>query len=357
MENINMFHLMFLIWGTSIVSMKTNITTLLSLAGRDTWIAIGLASVIALFYLIYVTNIMQKTNTYDIIEIYRKGLGKTIGNTLIIFSLLNVILILVECTSVEASAMHTNLFIETPPWYFILFFVLPAIYSVKKGLAPVVSISIIGMCCAIIAGINLVMLTAPYKDYRYLLPIMADNMTVKFILAVISALGFYGSIFLVFPFFKYVVRKNKLTKYSIIGFFFVIQMHIVSSIGAIAAFGPVRASNLIFPKLIQTQEISLFGFLESGELFVLFQIVGGWFVKYVIAFFVVRELLRSFNLDGNFFIYLISLVVIVSAYFISSRFEILYRALYLHSYISFIGFVCIPFVVITIFKIRKGGSY
>ncbi|WP_139905087.1 GerAB/ArcD/ProY family transporter [Clostridium thermarum] len=356
MENINLFHLMFLIWGTSIVSMKTNITTLLSLAGRDTWIAVGIASVIALFYLIYVTNVMQKTNNYDIAHIYRKALGNTLGNILIVYSLLNLILTLIECASVEASAMHINLFIETPQWYLILFFVIPAIYSVKKGLSPIVNISIIGVCFAIFAGINLVMLTAPYKNYKFLLPIMADNLNTQFIFAIISTLGYYGSIFLVFPFFKFVSNKNKLTRYSIIGFFFVMQMHIVSSVGTIAAFGPTRAANLIFPKLVQTQEIRLFGFLESGELFVLFQIIGGWFVKYVITFFVIREFLRSFNADGNFFIYSITGLVIAASYFISREFKILYNALYIHSYLNFAGFICVPLIVFTIFKIKNSKS-
>jgi spore germination protein (amino acid permease) len=347
---------MFIISGVSIVSMKTNITILLSLAGRDTWIAIGIASFIATFFLIYVTSIMHKTSCYDVVEIYKRALGNKIGSILIFFTSIVAVLTLIECASVEASAMHTNLFIETPPWYFILFFVLPAIYSVKKGLAPLVNITIIGVCCAIFAGINLVLLTAPYKDYKHLLPILEEHLNIKFILAIILSLGFYGSSFLVLPFFKYVVDKNKLKKYTLIGFFFVFQMHMVSSIGAIAAFGPARASNMIFPKLIQTQEISLFGFLESGELFVLFQVVGGWFVKYIITFYVLRELLRSFNLGGNFIIYLISGIVIISSYFISSNFKTLNNALYLHGYISFIGFILLPFFVYTIFKIRNKAN-
>ena len=353
MDNINMIHLMFIIWGTTIVSMKTNITILLSLSGRDTWLAIGIASIIASFYLIYITKIMHKTNNYDVADIYRKALGKSMGDIVIIASSLVTILTLIECASVEASAMHMNLFIETPPWYLILFFVIPAVYSVKKGLIPLVNITIIGVCCAIFAGINLVILTAPYKDYRYLLPIMHDNLNINFIRAIILSLGFYGSLFLVFPFYKYVADKNKIKKYSIIGFLFVIQMHIVSSIGAIVAFGPKRASNLIFPKLVQTQEISILGFLESGELFVLFQVVGGWFVKYIITFFVLRELCRSFKLDGNLIIYFVTGIVAVSSYIISSNFKSLNSALYFHGYISFIVFIATPFIVYTIFKIRE----
>lgn len=356
MEKINMAHLMFIIWGTTIVSMKTNITILLNWGGRDTWLAIAVASVIALLFLIYMNNIMLNTNNFDIVDIYKKALGNILGSILIIMVLLNLLLTLVEGASVEADAMHINLFIETPPWYFILFFVIPAIYSVKRGLGPVVSITIIGVCCAIFAGINLVMLTAPYKDYKHLLPIMAENTNIKFIITVLLALGFYGSLFLVLPFYKYVVNKNKIKTFSVIGFLFVVQMHIVSSVGTIAAFGPSRASNLIFPKLIQTQEISLFGFLESGELFVLFQVVGGWFVKYVITFFVIRELLRSYKIDGKLIIYSVSFVVIAISYFICNKFERLYNFLYLYDYLCLVNYIIIPFIVYTIYKMRNRQS-
>lgn len=356
MDRLNTKHLMFIIWGTSIVSMKTNITILLSLAGRDTWIAIGIASIIACFYLIYITKIMQRANSFNICEIYREALGNALGNIMLCVTLIPIILTLIECSSVEATAMHSNIFIETPPWYLVLFFTLPAIYTVKKDLYPLVAVTVLGMCGAILAGINLVILTAPYKDYRHLLPIMVDNLDKDFIRAIIVSLGFYGSLFLVFPFYKYVHDKNKLSKYSFIGFLFVIQMHIVSSIGVIAAFGPRRASDLLFPKLIQSQEISVLGFLESGELFVLFQIVGGWFVKYIISFFVLREIIRSFNIDGNFIVYLVTLIVTLASIIISNEFKNLDIALSIHGDISFIILVVVPFITFTIFKFRKKKS-
>ena len=51
------------------------------------------------------------------------------------------------------------------------------------------------MCGAIIAGINLVILTVHYKDYSLLLPIMADNLNLNFIRAIITALGFSEAYF------------------------------------------------------------------------------------------------------------------------------------------------------------------
>lgn len=356
MDRLNSKHIMFIIWGTSIVSLKTNIVSILNLSGRDAWIAIGIASILAVFYLIYMTKIMQRTNNFNIAQIYRVALGRFFGNISLIATIIAVFLTLVECSFIEATAMHCNLFIETPSWYLILFFTIPAIYTVKKGLQPLISVTIIGMCGAIIAGINLVILTAHYKDYSLLLPIMADNLNLNFIRAIITSLGFYGGLFLVFPFYKYVHDKYKLKKYALLGFFFVFQMQIVSATGVVAAFGPIRASNLNFPKLIQTQEISHTGFLESGELFVLFQIVGGWFIKYIITFFVLRELIRSFNIDGNVIIYSITILVTLISIMLTNVFKYVDVMLHFYGDLSFVILIVIPFITFTIFKIKKKKS-
>lgn len=353
MDRLNSRHIMFIIWGITIISIKTNISVLLSLAGRDVWIAIAIASIIATFYLIYITKIMQRTNSFNIAQIYREALGNILGNLFLCVTMIEIILTLIECATIEAVSMHSNFFIETPSWYLIIFFTIPAIYTVKKGLPPLAVVTILVICGAILSGIILVALTAPYKDYRHLLPIMADNLNIKFIDAIILSLGFYGSLFLVFPFYKYVHDKNKLTKYSFIGFLFVIQMHIVSSISTIATFGPIRASNLLFPKLIQIQEITLLGFLESGELFVLFQIVGGWFVKYIISFFALRELIKAFHIDGNIIVYFVTFIVTVASIMISNESKYLDVVLHLYGNISFIIFVVMPFITLTIYKLKK----
>jgi hypothetical protein len=81
-------------------------------------------------------------------------------------------------------------------------------------------------------------------------------------------------------------------------------MEIISMTGVITTFGPDRAMNIWYPKLIQTQLVSYFGFLESGEFFVMLQIVGGWFIKYILTFYGLIALLKEFNLISKYsFIY------------------------------------------------------
>lgn len=46
MDKLNTKHLMFIIWGTSIVAMKTYPNVFIINGGRDSWISVIIASII-----------------------------------------------------------------------------------------------------------------------------------------------------------------------------------------------------------------------------------------------------------------------------------------------------------------------
>ena len=96
-------------------------------------------------------------------EIYRKALGKTIGDIFLILFIITLIVTLIESSSVEANALHVNMLSDTPAWFFLLFIIIPAIYITNKGTRAIIIVTIIGICLIMVAGINLAILTAKYK--------------------------------------------------------------------------------------------------------------------------------------------------------------------------------------------------
>jgi spore germination protein (amino acid permease) len=346
-------HLLFIIWGTTIVSIKTNINTFIRDGQRDTWIAIIISSLLILLYLLYTINTCVKHNSFNFVDVYNKALGKIIGKIFLGMFILTLILTLIECAAVESNAMHTNIFLETPTWYLILFFIIPAIYTVKNGIVPVITVVIFGIILAIIAGINLIVLTAKYKEYKLLLPIMAEGINPGFIKAILKSLGFYGSLAIMFPFFGYIQKTKTIRRHAAIGLLFVMQMHIVAATGAITSFGAERVLNLAYPKLIQTQQINYFGFLESGEFFVMFQIIGGWFVKYIITLQAIIKILEDMKLEIKYIVFFISAPVLVVSYFASTCFFRLSDLLNYYSYICLLNYIVIPVIVFTIFSIKQ----
>ncbi|MFT5873007.1 MAG: spore germination protein (amino acid permease) [Clostridium sp.] len=352
MEKLNSKHFMFMIWGTCIISMKTYPNIFIINGGRDSWISVIIASIFFLLYFIYILFVCKKNNCYNMNEIYHKALGKTMGDIFLILFVICLIVSLVEISSVEANALHLNMLTDTPTWFFLLFLLIPAIYITKKGTRSIIIVTIIGISLIMVAGINLSILTNKYKNYSYLLPIMADGITFPFILSIIKALGCYGGISICIPFLSAVTNKSKLTKYCIIAILIVIQMEVIASIGVLTTFGVDRVLSINYPKLIQTQLVSYFNFLEGGEFFVMLQMVGGWFIKYVITLNAIIILLKKLSFFNKYTVYIISLVVFMISYFVSAKVLFVYKFLNLYVYFSVVCFILIPVIVFSIFYIK-----
>lgn len=343
---------MFLIFGTSIVSLKTYPNLIVMLSGRDAWIAVAVASIFFFLYFLYLVEICLKTNNFNLIKIYKGALGNKIGFIFIVFYIITLFIALIECSSVEGSSVKNHLLINTPVWYNLLFFFLTTLFAIKKNMNALIITCIVGLTFIFIAGINLAFLTIKYKDFKYIYPIMANGIDKNFILSVIKALALYSTIFITFPFLDYVEDKYLLKKNIIIALLIVIQMEIVSMHGLITTFGPNRSVDILYPKIIQTQLVSMFHFLESGEFFVLLQIVGGWLIKYLIVSFSIMILVKYFNYHNKNILYIITAVLYIITFFISRNNMILFEFIQILPWIYLVNFFIIPCIVFTIYYIN-----
>ena len=86
-------------------------------------------------------------------------------------------------------------------------------------------------------------------------------------------------------------------------------MEVFANIGVLTTFGVSRVLRINYPKLIQTQLVSYFSFIEGGEFFVMLQMVGGWFIKYVLALNAILILLKKLSFISKYWIYIITLFV------------------------------------------------
>lgn len=356
MDKFTSKHIAFVLLGTSIVSMKTYPTILTRSGGRDTWIAVIISSVLIFLYIVYSMRIFQKCNCFNLYKIYCMSFGKIIGNILYCFFMLTLFFTLIEGASVEASSMHTNMLIETPSWFFMLLFVLPAIYTVNQDIVAIISVTMIGITLITLAGINLGILTIRYKKPSYLLPVFEHGITPGFIACILKSLGIYSCVSIAFPYIRYIKDKSKLIKHMIIGLIYVLQMEIIAITGVIMTFNVERLNPMSYPKLLQTQLVSYFRFLESGEFFVMLQILGGWFIKYVLTMFAVLLLLKDIKLDNKYSIYIISAFVYAASFFAGKNLFILFKLINYYTYISLINFFIVPLIALSIFSIKNRNS-
>lgn len=351
MDKFNAKHLGFVLVGVSVVSLKTYPTIMTRNGGRDTWIAMLASGLITLIYLFFALQVFRKSDFASLSGIYRTAIGKVFGHFFIFFFGLTLFLTLVECASTESNSLHTNMLLDTPSWQIMLFFIPPALYSIKRGIAAIMTVTIISMVAVTISGINLAILTYPYKHIDYIKPILENGLTPGLFYSFLQQLGLFGCFAILYPFFSYLGDKKKTTKYIMIAMIFVVQMEIIALSGVIMTFDINFLNTMSYPKLLQTQLVSKFPFLEAGELFVMLQMVGGWLAKYILCFFALIRLIEV-HIKIKYLEYWISGLCFAVSYFVSDNLFMLFKYLDFYTYVTLVNFVVIPSVMFMIYAIK-----
>lgn len=353
MDKFTSRHFAFLIMGASIVSMKTYPTIFTRNGLRDSWISVIIATVLFLAYFTFILYTSRKFKCQNFYQLYCEAVGKRLGTFFVILFAIAIFLTLVESSSVEANSMHTNMLLETPTWMFLLFFVIPAVYTVGRDKVAIVTVTMIGIVLICIAGINLAILTVKYKHVELLFPIFENGLTSGFFIAILESLGLYATVAITLPYLADIKDNKRLLKHSLIGLLIVAQMEIIACTGVMMSFDIKYLNTMAYPKLLQTQLVQYMRFLESGELYVMLQILGGWYLKYVISFYALLRVLTLLNFRSKFNINIITLFVLIFSYFISDNLFVLFRYLNIYAYVSLVNFAIVPTVMTIIFYIKK----
>ncbi|HWR44287.1 endospore germination permease [Sporomusa sp.] len=348
----NSKHLMFIIAGLTIVSVKTYPAVFTRLAGRDTWLAVAVAMLLILVYISYLIWVCRKKNCYSMAHIYRYTLGPVLGNAMLSLFMLSVLLHLLESAAVESSAMHEQFLLNIPPTAFMAVLMTVGLYIATLGYQAVITTTIIHIAGIATSGMGLFILVAKYKNYDYIFPIMADGVTGDFAQAVLKLTGVYGSIAIILPFLSRVSDKANILKYTVLGTLFVAQNQVVSMIGTIATFSLPWLNAMFYPKLLQTQLVSHFDFMEAGELFVMYQIVGGWLMKYILCFFAAIILVRLLGKPKEYFFWVLSGIIFFAAKYLANNIFMMFDALDYFAYISIVNLIVIPVIIYTIFLFK-----
>ena len=348
MDKFSSRHYIAIVFTTCIVSLKTYPAIFLVEGKRDSWIAMLIASLLVILFFLSLVSIWKRGNAKTLTDVYTTALGNKLGKILIFLFIFSLFITLLECAAVEANSMRSNMMLETPVWYLLIFFVIPCLYIVRQDIVAIVIVIMVMILLIFLSGINLAILTARYKKFQYLFPVFEDGVTMNFFICIIKIFALYGCISISLPYLSKIQDRAKLKKHAFIAVITVIQMQIVSVTGMIMTFAPQYLINMKYPKLIQTQLVSYQRFLEYGELYVLFQMLGGWLLKYIVTFYALLLLLKELKLKKKQLIlssYIISFLVFVGAYFIAKNSFLLFDLLNYYTYICLINFVIIPLIV------------
>lgn len=352
MNKISSKHYILFILGVTIISLKTYLSVFINKGGRDTWLSSLLAGIIFICFLLYIINICKVTNTFDINIIFNKSLPKVLSFICIGIFIFGLFINAIESAAVEANVLHSTLFIDTPVWYALIFFIIPSLFIFSKKLRTILIFVLVSVFVFLINGIAFFLLTQGYKDINNLLPVLGNGISKNFFSATLLILGGFSAFMIVIPYLKYIDKNEHIKKHSFYAGIIATAFVIISFVGAITAFGPSRAANIFYPDFVLSQRIELAGFLEFGELFFIIQTVIGLFVKYVLATYSILLILEKYIKRKSVFIGIYVFVVFVCANFLGLNNFYLYDLLKYIQIINLVAFVLIPFIVFTLYYIK-----
>ncbi|VYU32099.1 endospore germination permease [Clostridium tertium] len=352
MNKISTKHFILFILGTSIISCKTYLSIFVDVGGRSTWLASILASFIFVCFLLFIMNTFKKTNNFDIVDIFNKSTPKFISSLFLIIFILALFLNAIEAAAVEANVLHSTLFIDTPIWYALAFFIVPSLFIFGKKIRTLLIFLIISFSIIIVNGILFFLLTQSYKDINNLLPILGDKPISNFLYSALMILGSMSSFMIVTPFLKYIDKTEHIRIHSLYAGVISSAFIILSFIGVITAFGPLRAANIFYPEFVLSQRIELAGFLEFGELFFIIQTVVGLFIKYILSTYSILLICNKFIKRKAVFIGVYTFLVFVLSNFLGVNNYMLYDISKYIQGVNLIAFIVIPFIVFIIYYFK-----
>ncbi|MBY0753965.1 endospore germination permease [Clostridium sardiniense] len=352
MNKLSSKHYLFFICVVSFIGLRSYSSIFISMGGADTWIAGIIAGIIYLAYLYFIIYVCKKTNTFDIKLIFKGAYPKNIGNIFIFIFALTLFLTSIESTAAQSDSIHSNIFIETPIWYSLLFFIIPAAYLITRRLETLLIVITVTIILVFSTMFIVELFTFSYQHYTYLLPIMGLGINKEFILCILLILGSFCSTAVTFPFLKYVEKKEKLSKFTLIAGLIIVFISVASVTSAVTTFGPLRASNIYYPEFLRTQRIELQGFIEFGDLLFISKTTCLWFLKYVLCAVAILYLYKDKFSNKRVYAIVYSIIAYICAFFITKNHYIFFDFLKYYQLIALVLLGIMPFITFAIYYYR-----
>ena len=352
MNKLSSKHYLFFICTVSFIGLRSYSSIFIKLGGTSTWLAVIIAGIIYLAYLYFIMYVCKKTNNFDIKDIFEKAYPKGFSNILIFIFAFALFLTSIESASLQGDSIHSNIFIETPIWYSLLFLIIPAAYLITRKFNTLLIVTIITLTLVFSTMFLVELFTFSYQHYDYLLPILPLGINKEFILCILLVLGAFCSTSVTFPLLKFVVKRDKLSKFTLIGGLIVVFISMASVISAVTTFGALRAGNIYYPEFLRVQRIQIQGFIEFGDLLFISKTTCLWFLKYVICATSILYLYKDKFTNKKIYAVVYSIVAYICAFFVSKNHFVLFDYLRYYHLISLVLLGLLPFITFAIYYIR-----
>lgn len=293
-RQITIYHLMFLyVMTAGILNHVIIVSPLYEVAGRDAWVAIIFCYLVYSVWVFTAYKIVKATNKENIYQWVKKNCGKKWANFLYFFIF---VYLFVSCfvTIKDLTVWTSSTFLpQTPIIVLVLSFVTLTVAMASTSINSIVIVNGILLPIVLILGFFIGIVNMPKKDYDLLFPIFEYGFTQTLLGSIYVGVGMIEAMIVVFL-QHYIKGEVKYHHFLIIGILcFWLTMGPVA--GGIAAFGPYKASLLLFPAYEQWALGSISRFLEHFDFFSIYQWLSGAFIRVSLFLFMIVDVISPDN--------------------------------------------------------------
>lgn len=353
MNKLSTKHLIFFFIACIPQSVRTYTSLFVSMGGKDTMICSLISAGLIIAYIYFIISTCKKYNCYNICDIYQLALGNTLGNIAIYLFCISLFIMSVESMAIESNAIHSTIFLQTPMWYCLFFFLIPAIYVIKKDFHTILGITLLITSFSLLLEIIFIFLSSRYMDVSNLFPIWPINFDSNFLKCILLILGSFSEVIIILPYLTLLNSDTKIKKNSIVGTSLGTILAILAIISCISAFGISRGSNIFYPNIFLGERIQYGNFFEAGEALSLFILVLGSILKYILCIYGIFIILKD-KLKLNYpNITIMTLLTFIFAYFIANNTYSLFSYLAIMLYSFCILGLFIPLFIFIVYRAKN----
>lgn len=259
MEKIKITPLQALMLGISSITVTGHllfIPVIINHSGRDSWIALLLATVpsIALGFLVAALTVRYPGQT--LVEYSQAIMGKWLGKCIALLFILYFFHDASLSIRGFGEFFTTAVTPRTPIMVYMVCIVLLSVYAVRNGLEVMARTNQAFLILMMIIGVVASVITHKDKDYHNFLPILEHGMKPIFT-GMVTITSLFSTIFVLSMIFPFINHTDKLRRSSMITMIVLVLMFLGPLTGIVAIYGAERAMGLYFPSFQTLRDIEV----------------------------------------------------------------------------------------------------
>lgn len=271
---------------TSITNHALAVVYLLQAGGRDAWMGGLIGLPLAMMSVAALISLSRIFPRQSLVQYLPRLLGRGAGHILAVIYLLYFAAGIIFTLRRTTDWLVDSLLPETPPWMITGLYLVACLYIALAGIETLARTNQFTLPVLTFLGLLVSFLTGPAKDYRLMLPVLADGVGP---VAAVSwtALGIFGELCIVGMFAQYVQVRPGVLQASLVGVLYAAVTMTGPVTGAIAALSYRQGANMPYATYQQWLMISFARFLERTDLLAVHQWLVGAYVRTGLLLFAV----------------------------------------------------------------------